>query len=211
MLEYNYGTMKYLATIAVFIFVAQASRKDFWDKSYVVLTFALVIIAVFTLRAVWYQAKTTAEAAQATERSVRLQEALNQQRVEVSGWRIGGRTESNPPRFTIFADVSNPTAVPLTIRSVSMKALGESSADYEVENMLASDSDPIGVSWSGEVKPEWLDSYQENMLVLNFSVSVTYVDCFGKEQIQTFLQACFLGPKYFMTSPVRRYSAKSNK
>src|SRR5690349_22237714 len=45
------------------------ARKDEWDKAYVIFTGLLVVIGGFTLGAVWYQAKKTAEAADSMRRN----------------------------------------------------------------------------------------------------------------------------------------------
>jgi hypothetical protein len=45
-------------------------KKDFWDKFYVCSTFALALVAALTLVVIAYQAKKTADAAEATEKNV---------------------------------------------------------------------------------------------------------------------------------------------
>ena len=52
------------------VIVDRLPGKDWWDKFYIGLTFALVIIGTLTLGAIWFQAKKTAEAAKAAADSV---------------------------------------------------------------------------------------------------------------------------------------------
>lgn len=197
----------------------------------------LVVAAFLTLAVIWYQAKemaratnemrestktvkqqvdilerqtkATEEAARATQRSVELQEALNQQWLEVSGWRREGfgSRETNPPSFTIAVDVTNPTTAKLTVKSISIRIVGEPVMDYEVGNVLAPGGEPIKVTYSYSVKPEWLASYNKYALPLVVDGSIVFIDCFEKEQIQEFRRACFLGPvNHFQSSAIHRYN-----
>ena len=60
-----------------------------------------------------------AQIAANAERSIRLQEIYQQQWLLIDGWRREGfgSRETNSPHFTIAADISNPTDLPLTINS----------------------------------------------------------------------------------------------
>jgi hypothetical protein len=51
--------------------IVMAPKKDFWDKSYICLTAALVLIGILTFGAVWYQAAKTRDAAEATRDSAK--------------------------------------------------------------------------------------------------------------------------------------------
>jgi len=51
------------------VVVDRLPDKDKWDKVYIVLTAALVLIGAFTLGVIWYQAVQTRKATQAMERS----------------------------------------------------------------------------------------------------------------------------------------------
>jgi flagellar basal body-associated protein FliL len=107
--------------------------------------------AIVTYFAISRQATESKNATQAmrestaeVKRQANFQEIAMQQWIEISGWRRegGSSREENPPRFTIAADLSNPTAVPLTVKSVSIRIVGEPTADYEVGNVLAPGGNP---------------------------------------------------------------------
>jgi len=151
------------------------------------------------------QTEATEKSAIAAERSIRLQEIIQQQWLEIDGWRREGfgSRESNPPSFTIAVDVSNPTKIPLTVKSARIGVLGESVAEYVVENTLGPDAEPIKITCSYTVKPEWLASYNAYSLIVVVVGSVVYTDCFERERTQDFRRACFLGQvNHFESSPI---------
>lgn len=178
-----------------------------WYKS---PEWVLVIVGIVTAFVIGWQsyetmaaARGTKDAAEATRRNVELQETLNQQWLQISGWRREGfgSRESSPPRFTIAFEISNPTQVPLTVKAVDVRIVGEPTANYEPGNVLAPYGEPVKVTYSYEVKPEWIDGYQKYALPLVVEGVITYVDCFERERTQPFRRACFLGPgSYFSSS-----------
>lgn len=169
-------------------------------------TRATVIAAKSTRKS----AEATKKAAEATRKSVELQEILNRQWLEISGWRRegGGSREDNPPRFTIAADISNPTNAPLTVKSATIGIVGNDSMEYEIGNTLAPNGEPIKITYSYTVKAPEIAAYEKYALPLVVDGFVVFVDCFGKEQRQDFMRACFLGPKHFDDAAVHRRNKK---
>jgi hypothetical protein len=167
--------------------------------------------ALRTLNTIERQADITERQTKATEDSVNLQETLNQQWLDISGWRREGDSsrELNPPVFTIAADISNPTNAPLTVKSVTIRIIGDESMKYEVGNTLAPNGEPIKITYSYTVKPHELKAYETYALALPIDGFVDYVDCFKKAQRQDFMRACFLGPKSFRDSAVFRGDKKN--
>jgi hypothetical protein len=146
-----------------------------------------------------------AQIAANAERSIRLQEIVQQQWLVIDGWRREGFSsrETNPPHFTIAADISNPTDLPLTIKFITVKMPGGPSADYEVGNVLPPHGDAIKFTYSHPVKPEWLSGYEKYSLPIILEGVVTYVDCFQNERIQRFRRGCILGPvNHFVSHPM---------
>jgi hypothetical protein len=177
-------------------------RPEWWQVIVAVIGIAVIAWQSWeTRRAV----QATQKAAEATEKGVELQEALNQQWLEIDGWRREGfgSRETNPPHFTIAVDVTNSTTAKLTVKSISIRIVGEPVMDYEVGNILAPGGEPIKITYSHTVKPEWLAAYNNYALPLVIDGSIAFTDCFEKERIQEFRRACFLGPvNHFQSSPI---------
>jgi hypothetical protein len=130
----------------------------------------------------------------ATEESVRLQETVQQQWVQVNGWRIEGRdaNKGSTSRLTVVMDIGNPTAVPLTVETVTATVSGISFA-FTARNLLAPD-ECCKADFPVVLSPEQIALYVSYQLVLMISGSVTYVDAFGKKKEQPFSQSCICGP-----------------
>lgn len=190
----------------------------------------LVVAALLTLGAIAYQAREmrratavmlkSTDAVQrqteilerstaASEKSVRLQEIFQQQWVQVSGWRIEDRSSYDeiPPRFTIVMDISNATAAPLTLQSVSMRGAGKSvGVSLGIQNVLAP-KESFKFGYKTVLKPEEVDSYISSELVLVLKGSIFYVDAFGNRKEQPFNQSCVCGTQSAIFSPFQIASA----
>lgn len=190
----------------------------------------LVIAAVLTLGAVGYQAREmrratvvmwkSTDAVQrqteilerstvATEKSVRLQEIIQQQWIQISGWRIEDRNsvDETPPRFTIVMDISNPTSAPLTLQSVSMRGAGKSvGVGMGIQNILAP-KESFKFGYTAVLKPEEVPLYSASNLVLVLKGSIFYVDAFGNRKEQPFSQSCICGIQSAQFSPFQIASA----
>lgn len=163
----------------------------------------LVIIAGLTGGVIGWQSWETRKAAQAARNSVSamehqitLQETLSQQWVEITGWRKEGfgSRELDPPRFTIAAEISNPTQAPLTVCKVFIGAPGKPLAEYEIESVLAPGAEPIKITHSDAVEPHMTSAYDMGHFPFVVQGRVIFTDCFGKDRSHPFRRACFLGP-----------------
>jgi hypothetical protein len=175
-------------------------------------------IGIYTLRAIAAQAsimrhqstfirrqtKASAKAAAAAERSIELQETLNQQWVQVNGWRRhgGGSHEQDPPRFRIAVDISNPTNNPLTIIGATITAKGQTRT-FSAGTTLGPDETPIIIETHEVVleAPE-IAAYKAYKLPVIVTGEIVYRDIFGKDKIQSFGQLCVFGPNnHFQEMP----------
>src|SRR4029077_7105496 len=73
----------------------------------------------------------------ATEKSVRLQQALQQQWLQLISWRTERRSpvRGTPSQFTVAFEIVNPTSVPLTIERVVAEVAGRK-FDFAAHNLL---------------------------------------------------------------------------
>jgi hypothetical protein len=118
-------------------------KRDWMDSGYLILTGLLVFVTAFTFGAIWWQARETARAAKAAEKSVRLQEV--QLRQWVSFDEITSRTK--PPFVTGMVEttlvlsfgITNPTKMPLTFKWVIVR-FGDELKVQRPEFVLAPDS-----------------------------------------------------------------------
>jgi hypothetical protein len=156
----------------------------------------LCILGLATLIFIAWQAWETRKAAQSARDGIRLQETLNQQWVEISGWRKEGfgSRELTPPRFTIAAEIGNTTQAPLTVQFVFIGVPGKPLAEYEIKSMLAPNAEPIKITYSGEVEPMFAQSYNMGHFPVVIQGQIRFTDCFEKERTQSFRRACYLGP-----------------
>lgn len=170
-----------------------ASHTPFKDPNWV-----LVIVGSITCAVIAWQSWESRKAAQAARGGIHLQETLNQQWIEIAGWRKEGfgSRELNPPRFTIAAEIKNRTAAPLTIQKVWIGYPGHAPAEYEYRTTLAPHGEPIKVTFSGAVDstPGQLGLYDVNHYPIILEGRVEFTDCFRKQQSQPFRRALWLGP-----------------
>ncbi len=172
---------------------ASPQRAEWW----------LVGVGFVTCAVIIWQSIESHRSASAMERSVTLQEIVQRQWLEIDGWRREGfgSRENDPPTYTIAVDIGNPTSAPLSLKSARIRAIGYAPADYKLGHVLGPGGEPIRISYSGTIEPELMGAYNKYILPLPMEGHVVYIDCFGKERIQRFRRACFLGPvKYFTSS-----------
>jgi|ERR1700723_78147 hypothetical protein len=170
----------------------------------------LVILGVITCIVIMWQAWETRKAAESAKRSVKLQEIMQQQWIQVSGWRIEDRSsaEESPPRFTIVMDICNPTSAPLTLQSISMRGAGKSVGvgGGGIQNILAP-KECFKFGYKPALKPEDVARYRTSELVLELKGSIFYVDAFGNRKEQPFSQSCVCGLGSAEFSPFQIASA----
>ena len=142
------------------------------------------------------QTKATESAAIATQKSVELQEVIQQQWLQIEGWRRegGGSAEENPPRFTIAMEVCNPTQVPLTLETVTAQ-VGREHFELDARNLLPPNGGWYKAEFPIALRSEQIPGYMSYGLALNISGAVTYVDAFKNRKEQPFTQRCICGPK----------------
>jgi hypothetical protein len=169
----------------------------------VVAAFAAIRVAYKTLVKIAEQTEATKRAAEAAERSIALQETVQQQWIEIGGWRRqgGSSREENPPHFTIAAELTNPTNIPLNIKVISMATKG-AVITRTIGNMLAPGAS-ITMDYPIILNQDQTILYQSHRLVLAVTGYVEYVDAFGKGKKQSFNQWCVCGRQnYFQSRPM---------
>ncbi len=160
-----------------------------------------IILTLFAIADQSEQTKKAAAAgqvaAEATRDSIRLQEALNRQWVEITGWRKEGFDPpgTDPPRFTISAEIRNPTQAPVTIRAVQIGMVGKLPIKYEFNTVLAPRGDSLEITCYGTVEAIAREFYDAGNFILVVQVTVNFIDCFEKERPQPFRRACLIGPR----------------
>jgi len=190
-----------LALKAVLIQRFPKKNPPHWYKSpewvLVIVGIVTCIVIGYQSYATWCAAQDAEKAAEATRDSVKLQEIVQQQWVQIDGWRREGEGsyEETPPRFAFAMEVSNPTDVPLTVESVSMTVSAVTIAS-KVGNVLGP-GDPIKVSFPMTIKPDQMAAYKAYRLVTVITGFVVYVDAFKNKKTQPFGQCCTLGPKHY--------------
>jgi hypothetical protein len=174
---------------------------------------ALVIVGVLTIGVIGWQSWETRRAAQASQRSVELQEVLQQQWLQIFGWRIEGRDSlrGDTASLKIVMNIGNPTNVPLRIENVRAK-LGDLSYAFTVRNTYGPDEEPFRAEFPVKLNQEQISNYRQYRLVLTVTGAVTYVDAFERTKIQAFGQQCICGPDGFETfSPLQSVAASAEE
>jgi hypothetical protein len=162
------------------------------------------VALVGTLLALIYQSSKTAQAARAAQKSVELQEIIQQQWLITEGWRREGQgsREESPPRFTIAMEITNPTDLPVTVKVIKIGIRG-SGVTRTVGNKLAPGRSIKSTVGPITVSKEDLPKYMDYRLVVPVSGFVIYDDGFKKEQTQSFAEWCVLGrDNHFASQPI---------
>jgi hypothetical protein len=182
-------------------------EKDTWDKVYICLTFALVVIATVTLFGIWYQAVKTKDAAEAARDSVRLQEAAMQQWVDLDSWKVWESSkEGKFYRLDFLFDLVNNTGRPLTIHEVHGTIEEQDTVSRESNVLAPHGRDPIQISVP--LTKERFEDYaiRKTMLIFKLGGYIVFTDILGRRQRQPFegLLSCSNGKVTFTGSQPAR-------
>jgi hypothetical protein len=149
-----------------------------------------IMVAVYTLKEIERSTK-------ATEKSVELQEVLNQQWLEFENWKImdGGTDAEIGTVILISFDIVNPTKMPLTISGYSVSVKGQDTSVQFGRTIAPAKSYSVKLDRLLEGKES--EDYIAGKLILPLTCSVPYIDAFTKPQ-QARSDFCFLcGPHGF--------------
>lgn len=176
---------------------SEPQERPKWYRTVNWSNWALVLVAAITGFAVGWQARETAKSAEATQRSVELQEVLNQQWLEFENWKImdGGTEAEIGTVILISFDIVNPTKMPLTISGYSVSVKGQDTSVQFARTIAPAKSYSVKLDRLLEGKES--EDYNAGKLILPLTCSVPYIDAFTKPQ-QAESDFCFLcGPHGF--------------
>jgi hypothetical protein len=154
---------------------------------------ALVVVGIFSFVAIFVQAKETAKATEAMRESVDLQQRQLGQWVNTtdSNWEVQSSNRSPSATesvITISLGVINPTKMPLTLKAIKSIA-GQEAEERPLTHVLLPEEVyvlTISKSLNGQ---EFLQC-KANRLNLEFSLTVDFIDNFGKAVTQTLEYTC---------------------
>lgn len=144
-------------------------------------------------------AKASAKAAEAAERSITLQEAMNQQWVDVDDWRIEGRDhyeKSIPDTLTIAFSIENTTSAPFAVERITATVSGEVWTS-ESANVMSHTDGARDVRIPVRFLPGWAEDYRRDRLPLVLDGAITFVDCVGNRRVQPIGHRFAVGIKYW--------------
>jgi hypothetical protein len=184
-----------------------------FNGALVIVGFLGVRLAYKTLRAIEKQTKATEDAAiatqiaaDATKRSVELQEVLNRQWIDIEDEKAEESVRYGPSgretSVVISFAIVNNTKMPLTLRSVRFQIGKQHASSRTLEHSLAPDNGypvdfPVPLN-----SAELLTRYSKHELVLVITGWVGYTDAFEKSREQPFGFTCRCGsPSYAVISP----------
>jgi hypothetical protein len=152
----------------------------------------LVIVAIPTLIFIWYQTRETAHAAKATQiaaeasqKSVMLQETALRQWVDIEKWRaVPWIPEGGVLSLNIQFDVVNPTSLPLTLYSVNVGFDGKGGAIAQ-RNLLPPKNRQT-VAMPIKITEEQLLRWKQSTIGFHVSGKVIYEDILKEVQTQPF-------------------------
>jgi hypothetical protein len=158
-------------------------REDALYRTYLVFTIVGVLGAVTGIIVIGLQTSAIRKSAQATEKSVKLQEVSLRQWVNLIEWEAQVAFDENDVLEITFS-VANPTKVPLTLEAILVQVGSEERKNYGIVSVLAPEN-PFIVSTSIKLSREQRDDYYASQLVLNLKCWVTFIDCLGNGWVQT--------------------------
>jgi hypothetical protein len=136
--------------------------------------------------------------ADSMERQIALQETLNKQWLELRQWRREGEgsREETPPKFSVAAEIINPTNMPLTIGAINV-GVRSTKETFGGGNELAP-GQSIKIAYPIIVESDSdLVAYNAYRLILTFYGSIEYTDAFKKKQVQPFSCTGVFGPDHY--------------
>jgi hypothetical protein len=173
-----------------------------WYTAFKRPEWALVIVGIATFLVIGWQAWETRRAVEvsqksalATERSVKLQEAISRQWVNIENWSANapnyftGKTEA---KLQVFFDVINPTKMPLTLDRIVVQINGTPFTIFH-RNALAPDK-KYTAFFEIALNPTESKHYGNGRLPVIFDGMVSFTDAFGNLRGQPFTKFCTCGP-----------------
>ena len=156
-----------------------------------------IYVGVRTLKAIKQQARimvrqtvATRIAAQATRKSVELQEVAMRQWVSIENWHGRIVTRQDEKILEFGFDIVNRTKFPLTLEYITTNAHG-CAAQQRASRVLAPENEFKVKQQSGRLSDEQYLTYNQAKLTMNIACAITYKDVFEKQRIQYFDAMCF--------------------
>jgi hypothetical protein len=175
---------------------------DWWTKFSVIFTGILMLVgapgvvgAYRTLKKIEEQTAATKLSAEAAERSIKLQEILYHQWVDLEAWSAASRGFTAGVKeavLTITFNVVNNTPMPLTLELLRVELDGTPTV-FRHRNMLSPKNHyPVAVKKT--LAGPQLEQYGRGVCVVVIEGTIGYVDAFGRQQDQPFSRLCRCGP-----------------
>jgi len=173
---------------------AEASKTDSYDprhdslyRAYLGFTIFGVVVALGGILAIYKQTSATKDAAvatqisaeaalrsaQATERSVKLQENTQRQWVDLRGWQVHRIGTTDP--LEIEFRVANPTGLPLTLHGIVVTVNGKR-IDENAPIVLITPNDPFPHGIAVSLSTEQEELYARNALSFEIECTVLFAD-----------------------------------
>jgi hypothetical protein len=163
--------------------------KDWLYRLYLLFTIIGVVGAWCGIAVIYQQTKATAQAAQATERYVKLQETALRQWVKTRNWDARVTDPSNhPERLQIEFEIVNPTSAPITLMWTRLSTPGGNMAvgGFLQNAMLIPDHPYIIDVQAGLNHQQQQDYLGSSGLILPVDGSIAYTDALGDKWEQKF-------------------------
>jgi hypothetical protein len=192
-----------LLTLTLFAQQPATPLADRTQEALVLFTGLLVVVGFVTAVFIGWQSWETRKAAKAahisadaTEKSVRLQETASRQWVNLDELRAGAQPPfvSGMTQVTLVFtfNVTNPTKMPLTVEWLIVRVNGESLTKALHHFLPPDDVYPVKIPVT--IRNKQVEEYGAYKLVLSFIATVGYTDAFERPQRQPFGVMCMCGP-----------------
>ncbi len=172
--------------------IVNPPEKDFYDKAPVWINLVLVVVALGTGIVIGWQAWETRKAAEASNRSIILQEAALRQWVNIVPLGIGiSRTLKNPCEVSVQFEIQNRTDYLVTIKRVeyelipNIHMIGKFKVECDFPVAPRKREDDSAFPFTGEcvIDIGELDGWGKIFIVAG---DVTFLDCMDRERVQHF-------------------------
>jgi hypothetical protein len=197
--------MKILALLPLVLFAQQPATPpaDWTQQTLVLFTGLLVLVGIVTAGFIGWQSWETRKAAtaahfsaDATEKSVRLQETALRQWVDVDDLKVRSQPtyfiEMSETNLVFTFNVTNPTRMPLTFEWLIVRVNSQRFA-MTFHHFLAPDGFyPVTVPVA--IRDKQVALFGAYKLALSFIATVGYTDAFERPQRQPFGVMCLCGP-----------------
>lgn len=193
-----------------------------WGASGVLAVVSIlgICVAIKTLKALKLQTRIMARqtvatrvAAQAAEKSVRLQEVAMRQWVKTSDWdankiRIFSTMKDIPLQITF--NIINQTKMPLTLQSITYNAEGKTFSFGALDLLGPDDTHQVKIPLL-LTDPKKVQAYAREEFTVSISGSITYMDAFENLRTDPFGCVCRCGPNWNSFNPYSKSDQKNEK